>query len=59
MFIYFLYLKIHEIVIARWRVQYYMNVCHKHYKHFELKRSYPKHNVLDERECASRTLHRF
>ena len=40
------------IVIARCRVQYNMNVCHKHYKHFEWKRLHVANNtnVLNGKE---------
>ena len=63
-------LKIHErtsfeiyeqyvIVIARCRVRYNMNVCRKHYEHFEWKRLRVAKNVLIGKECESRTLPRF
>ena len=49
------------IATARCRVQYNLNACHKHYKHFEWKRLRVVNNKndLNGKECASWTLPRF
>ena len=42
------------IVTARCRLQYHMNVCRKHYKHFECKRLHitKNANILNGKESA-------
>ena len=51
---------IYGISIARCRVQYYMNMCCKHLKHFEWKRLRIANNTaFNGEECTSRTLRRF